>query len=162
MKKLLFILFVLSSLSVVGQDFSIFEKKEFVGKDGQKLPYRILYPENYDRSQKYPLVLFLHGGGERGNDNEKQLVHGVKTFLDADARKKFPCIVIAPQCPQDSYWSSAKFERTKYPIDFDFNYGYEITAGLKLAAQLTKSIVKNYSVVNKRLYVTGLYMGGMG
>ncbi len=40
------------------------------------LPYRILLPLNYDASKKYPLILVLHGAGERGNDNEAQLVHG--------------------------------------------------------------------------------------
>ncbi|MEZ5041708.1 MAG: prolyl oligopeptidase family serine peptidase [Saprospiraceae bacterium] len=144
------------------QDFSSFQKKTFIGKDGAQLPYRILYPENYDPSQAYPLVLFLHGGGERGDDNEKQLTHGVATFLTAENRTKFPCIVIAPQCPADSYWASTKFERTSYPIDFDFNYSYPITTGLDLAIQLTKTIIKQEGVDKKRVYITGLSMGGMG
>jgi predicted peptidase len=144
------------------QDFSLFEKKIFTGKDGQTLNYRILYPENYDQSREYPLVLFLHGAGERGDDNEKQLVHGVKTFLKPENRTKYPCIVIAPQCPSDDYWASVKFERTKYPIDFDFNYDYPITSALDLAIQLTKSTIKNESVDKKRVYITGLSMGGMG
>ena len=57
-------------------------------KEGKTLPYRILLPEDYDVEKKYPLVLFLHGSGERGNDNELQLVHGSSLFLDKDFRKQ--------------------------------------------------------------------------
>lgn len=153
---------LLFSLSLSAQDFNLFTKEIFKGKKGEVLPYRMLLPENYDPNQTYPLVLFLHGGGERGDDNEKHLVHGVKTFLKTENRTKFPCIVIAPQCPADSYWASAKFERTKYPIDFDFNYEYPITKGLDLVIQLTRSIIKTKAVDKKRVYITGLSMGGMG
>lgn len=48
-----------------------------------ELPYRMLQPKNLEPNQKYPLLLFLHGAGERGNDNEKQLVHGGGLFLNA-------------------------------------------------------------------------------
>ncbi|MCB0664883.1 MAG: prolyl oligopeptidase family serine peptidase [Saprospiraceae bacterium] len=150
-----------SSISLKSQDFSLLEKRVYEGTAG-KLPYRILFPENYDSREKYPLVLFLHGGGERGDDNEKQLVHGVKHFIDPPVRSAFPCILIAPQCPEDSYWSSVKFERTKYPLDLDFNYEYEITKGLQLAIDLTKEIIKEESVDKSRVYITGLSMGGMG
>ena len=153
---------LLFSLSLSAQDFTLLTKEVFTGKKGEVIPYRMLLPENYDPNTKYPLVLFLHGAGERGDDNEKQLVHGVKAFLKAENRANFPCIVIAPQCPADSYWASAKFERTKYPIDFDFNYDYPITKGLDLALQLTRSIIKTKSVDKKRVYITGLSMGGMG
>lgn len=152
----------LMTLGLSAQDFSLFEKRTFQAKDGGTLPYRIMLPDNYDPAKKYPLVLFLHGAGERGDDNEKQLVHGVKTFLKAENRAQFPCIVIAPQCPKDSYWASPKFERTKYPIDFDFNYTYEETVALKRAIQLTRSILKQEAVDKKRVYITGLSMGGMG
>ncbi|GJM32214.1 MAG: phospholipase [Saprospiraceae bacterium] len=153
---------ILTSLQTSAQDFSLFEKKEFIGEDGQRLPYRVLYPENYDASKKYPLVLFLHGAGERGDDNEKQLVHGVKVFLEAGNRSQFPCIVIAPQCPEDDYWASVKVDRSHYPVGLDFNYDYPITKALKLVIELTKNIIKTEAVDKKRVYITGLSMGGMG
>ncbi len=153
---------IVMALGLHAQDFSLFEKRNFQAKDGGVLPYRILLPDNYDPAKKYPLVLFLHGAGERGDDNEKQLVHGVKTFLKAAHREQFPCIVVAPQCPTDSYWASPKFERTKYPIDFDFNYEYDETVALDRAMQLTRSIIRKEAVDKKRVYITGLSMGGMG
>jgi len=162
MKNTLLLLLGLVCYTATAQDFTLFEKKEYVSEDGQKLPYRILYPENYDKSKKYPLVLFLHGGGERGSDNEKQITHGVKLFLDGQNRTSFPCIVIAPQCPEDTYWASVKFERTKYPLELDFNYNYEITKGLRLALELTQSTIESEGVDEKRVYITGLSMGGMG
>jgi predicted peptidase len=158
--KFLCFLFLIP-LAGLSQDFSLFQKKQYIN-DHDTLPYRILYPENYDQSKKYPLILFLHGGGERGKDNEKQLVNGAKLFIDPAVRQNFPAIVIAPQCPADSYWASVKFERTKYPLDLDFNYKYEITKGLRLAIELTRQIIKEESVDQKRVYITGLSMGGMG
>ncbi|MEQ1675774.1 MAG: phospholipase, partial [Chitinophagaceae bacterium] len=84
---------LLFALPSFAQDLSLYQKKEYAYSEGKILPYRILYPENYDKSKKYPLVLFLHGAGERGNDNEKQLVHGSKMFLTEANRTSYPAIV---------------------------------------------------------------------
>lgn len=145
-----------------GQDFTLFNAETYHSADGKALPYRILYPKNYDRSRTYPLVLFLHGGGERGDDNEKQLLHGVKVFLEPEAREQYPCLVVAPQCPVDSYWASVKFNRAKYPLELDFNYRYEPTEGLRLAVELLKSLIDKEQVDTERVFITGLSMGGMG
>lgn len=161
MKYLLFIVALLS-LTAKAQDVTLFEKRVFVSSKGDSLPYRVLLPENYDKSKKYPLVLFLHGGGERGKDNEKQLTHGVKVFLNPTNRQKFPCIVIAPQCMADSGWPSARYDRSKFPLQIDFNYEKEITKALDATTELTKSIISQESVDKKRVYVTGLSMGAMG
>ncbi|MGV3508741.1 MAG: phospholipase, partial [Sphingobacteriaceae bacterium] len=67
-KKGLLIVLSLFFVSVQAQDKSAFTKNLFV-LNGDTLPVRILYPKNFDPSQKYPLMLFLHGRGESGNDN---------------------------------------------------------------------------------------------
>lgn len=154
--------FLVIAATSAAQDFSLFEKRTYISAEGDTLPYRILFPEGYDKSKKYPLVLFLHGGGERGTDNEKQLTHGVKLFLEAENRKKYPCIVVAPQCMMDSFWPSVKYDRTQRPLQLDFNYENEITRALQATTELTKDIIKKESVDTKAVYITGLSMGGMG
>lgn len=142
--------------------FAPFEKKEFAFANGKTLPYRILYPENYDKTKKYPLLLFLHGGGERGNDNEKQLTHGAKLFLKDENRRNYPAIIIAPQCPEDTYWASTKIDRTTQPFKIDFDYAAEPNWPLVAANELVKKMITDGVVEPSRVYITGLSMGGMG
>src|SRR5690242_8020214 len=75
-----------------------FEARTYAAGDFS-LPYRLLKPKNYDPAKKYPLVIFLHGAGERGDDNEKQLVHGMNDFASDEVMEKYPAFVMAPQCP---------------------------------------------------------------
>lgn len=139
----------------------IYEKKEFV-HNGNTLPYRILYPANYDKNKKYPLLLFLHGAGERGNDNEKQLIHGSKLFITEENRKDFPAIIILPQCPQESFWAIMKTDQSKQPPTRVFDYTVEPNWPLTSANELVKKIIGDGSVDKSKVYITGLSMGGMG
>lgn len=163
MMKLFIVPLIFCVSAASSQDLSMFEKREFTSSDGQKLLYRILFPQQYDRTKKYPLVLFLHGAGERGSDNEKQLIHGSKQFIDAKVRQKFPAIVVFPQCPEDGFWSSVKFDRTAAPLRFDFDYmGQPAPESLLQSIELVKDLVAHENVDTRRIYVTGLSMGGMG
>ncbi len=139
-----------------------YQKKSFAYEANKNLPYRILYPENYDKSKKYPLILVLHGAGERGNDNEKQLVHGAKLFLKAENRTQFPAIVVFPQCPSDSYWATSSIDRSKNPIQFRFNYDSIPNWPQAAAIALVEKLKLEESIDNSRVYITGLSMGGMG
>src|SRR4030095_13810491 len=106
MKKsvaLLFALFVF--ITLFAQEKSVYEKRIFV-RGTETLRYRILLHIVYKPNKKYPVVLFLHGAGERGNDNELQLTHGWKLFADSINRKKYPAFVIFPQCPQNTSWAN--------------------------------------------------------
>ena len=148
---------------VSAQDLSQFEKKEFVSSHGDTLLYRVLYPVNYDPGKKYPLMLVLHGAGERGNDNEKQLTHGGKLFLADSNRSKYPAIILFPQCPENSYWSSVKIDRSTQPLTISFDYASsQITPPLRSALELTKTFINEGKADKKRIYITGLSMGGMG
>ena len=84
MKRILLVLaimFVAGAVSVQAQPLN-YEKGEFVSKNtGDTLLYRYLVPENVQKGKKYPLVIFLHGSGERGNDNQAQLFHGGGQFI---------------------------------------------------------------------------------
>lgn len=165
MKKILllsFYLFLLSTLSF-SQDKSSYEKHWYIN-GADTLPYRLLLPKNYEPSKKYPLILFLHGSGERGRDNEAQLVHGWKLFLQDSIRENYPAIVVFPQCSAASYWSNVSFvfDSVTKKRSFVFAADGEPSVAMKLLLQLTKELQRNYKLDKNRLYVGGLSMGGMG
>jgi predicted peptidase len=139
----------------------VYQKKEFV-YDGNTLPYRILYPVNYDKSKKYPMLLFLHGSGERGKDNERQLAWGSKLFLTEENRKNFPVIVVYPQCPEESFWAVVKIDRTTTPFKIEFDYTAPPNWPLAAANELVKKLSNEEAVDKKQVYISGLSMGGMG
>ena len=148
--------------SLQAQDKSLY-KKEIFTVNNDTLPYRILLPQHYDASKKYPLILVLHGAGERGNDNESQLVHGSTLFLRDSIREKYPAIVVFPQCPASSFWSNVKFDQdASGKRGFNFQSKGAPTIAMDLAQQLLKKIIHDYPVNKKQIYVGGLSMGGMG
>ncbi len=163
-KAVLLLLFLIGSGSyqVFGQDLSLFQKFWFI-QSGDTLPYRLLLPENFDASKKYPLVLFLHGSGERGRDNEKQLTHGAKLFLQAANQKNFPAIVVFPQCSERSFWSNTQFlfndknERSLYFVN-----GGEPSTPMKMLISLVNNLFVQYKIKKDQVYAGGLSMGGMG
>ena len=156
------ILVVLASGTAFCQDYSQFEKKWLV-QGGDTLPYRILLPVNYDTAKKYPLVFFLHGAGERGHDNEKQLVHGAKLFLNDSNRTRFPAIVIFPQCAETSYWSNVlRLHDAKGARTFEFIAEGQPTLAMQLLQQLVTYVLQAYKVKKDQVYIGGLSMGGMG
>lgn len=143
------------------QDYSLYRKAVMV-QGGDTLPYRILFPLHYDASKKYPVLFFLHGAGERGNDNEKQLIHGADLFLRQDVREKFPAFIIFPQCASNSYWSNVlrMQDTTKRPFYF-LKDGPE-TKAMTLVQQLVQYVFTTYPINRSKVYVGGLSMGGMG
>ncbi|HEY6895280.1 MAG TPA: malectin domain-containing carbohydrate-binding protein [Rhodanobacteraceae bacterium] len=112
--------------------------------DGSNLPFRYFVPPGYDGSQAYPLILFLHGAGERGSDNEAQLnnnANGAMRLLDDGNLALQPVFMIAPQCPTDGWWSGGT---------------------LASAVGIVDQISATYNIDPDRVYITGLSMGGMG
>ena len=158
MKKFVLLLIVIIATQWLSAQNELFLKKEFISKS-DTLRYRILFPENYVKSKEYPLVLFLHGSGERGSDNEKQLVHGSYLFTEQANRTNFPAIVIFPQCPTNDFWAPIKDRSTG---TFGYVNAKHPTKAMQLVIDLTKSIIKKEAVDSKRVYVIGLSMGGMG
>lgn len=133
----------------------LLEKKNFE-KGGASLPYRLMRPEKVEGGKKYPLVIFLHGAGERGNDNEAQLVHGVKEFAKPGAREKYPCFLVAPQCPTGKQWVQVPWNADKHdmpPVP---------SAPASLLTGLMDELEKSLPVDLDRVYITGLSMGGYG
>lgn len=158
MKKIFSILALLaiagSALFAQNREFT---KKVFHASNGLDLPYQILYPENFDPNAQYPMILFLHGSGERGNDNGMQTYHGGKLFTSAEELKGV--IFIAPQCPWYDYWGPVSREdggKSYFPEDAP------IQNSLEAAKELMDSFVRLGFVQTDKIYGTGLSMGGFG
>jgi predicted peptidase len=160
LKSIFLALFVMP-LVINAQDKSAFDKEVYI-ETGDSLNYRILYPKNFDADKKYPLVLFLHGAGERGNDNEKQLVHGSNLFLNEENREKYPAIVVFPQCPKNDYWAKANVDRSQKGNVFKFDYSAEPNPSLKKVISLLDSLQSHKNVNTDKIYLGGLSMGAMG
>jgi predicted peptidase len=128
------------------------------------LPYQILMPENFDPQKKYPLVIVLHGAGERGNDNQAQMKYGTGLFLNAASREKYPAIVIYPQCPANDFWSNVKIKidsANKRAI-FNFVEGGEPTKAMHALMGLVDNFLDKPYINKHQVYIGGLSMGGMG
>ena len=155
-------LLCLCSSTLLAQDFSKFEKASFINST-DTIHYRILYPEQFDSLKKYPVVIFLHGSGERGSDNEKQLVHGGNLFLKPEVRSQFPAIVIFPQCPENDSWTNAKFSTKPDGTRLrEFQKGGKPTKTMHALLGMTENLLKKPFVEPSQVYVGGLSMGGMG
>ncbi len=145
-----------------GQEPS-FEMRMYVDANGDTLHYQILYPENYKKDKKYPLVLFLHGAGERGEDNEAQMTHGSKLFLNAKNRRKYPAIVVFPQCkPAPDYWAHMILNEKKGVRYREFPLMAEPKPSMKRVMELLAKLQNEEAIDQNRLYLMGLSMGGMG
>lgn len=156
------LILLLYSMNSIAQDLSKYEKGSFI-KGEDSINYRVLLPENFDATKKYPILFFLHGSGERGNDNLAQLGHGGRLFLKEDIRKQFPAIVVFPQCSADSYWSNVNFVTdANGKREFIFQEKGKPTKAMHALLGLVDSYLKKPYVDKKRVYVGGLSMGGMG
>ena len=103
-----------------------------------KLNYLLFLPKDYGKEQgrKWPVIMFLHGAGERGDDLEKVKIHGPPKIVEG--RPDFPFIVVSPQCPADKWWDPQ-----------------ELVA-------LLDEVLANYDADPDRVYLTGLSLGGYG
>jgi predicted peptidase len=128
-----------------------YEEHTFSVRGGPKLPYRLLKPAKVEAGEKYPLVLVLHGFGERGQDNQKQLKDYGPFFLKPNLRKRFPCFVLMPQCP-DTWIFNADFDNS-------IRLSKTPTATLAMTNELLKTLLKKFPVDPDRLYLTGYSNG---
>lgn len=136
-----------------------FSKEQFISTQGDTLRYRLLQPEEMETGEQYPLVLFLHGAGERGTDNEKQLIHGGQMWLNPVNREKYPAFVLAPQCPEDGFWAYSNRLTSLKPSDMPVDV--PLPPVFKTLKELLDSYLSMPQVDKKRIYVMGLSMGGM-
>ena len=114
------------------QSITLQKKREFTAR------FLLYLPEGYQdkRESKWPLVLFLHGAGERGDNLNKVKAHGPPKMVEQG--REFPFIIVSPQCPKNQRWDDA------------------------MLTVLLDHVCKEYRVDTSRLYLTGLSMGGYG
>lgn len=140
------------SLFAQGGATTTFDKYLYISGN-QTLPYRLLKPQKLEAEKKYPLIIFFHGAGERGTDNEIHIKHITETFLNAENREKFPCFIIAPQCPENTMWAShdreGKMKASPSPV-------------MQMVIALIEKTQNEFPIDLSRVYVTGLSMGGYG
>lgn len=121
-----------------------------------KLPYRIYTPRPVEDETVYPLIVFMHGAGERGSDNTSQLKHGVGSIIRFIERFNKPAFVIAPQVADghqwvDTPWSDDAHVLPKSP-----------SASMSLLLGLIDSVNQTLPIDRRRIYITGISMGGFG
>ncbi len=116
-------------------------KGEWVKGEFRGVPYQIYGPPKVEGDTLLPLVVVLHGAGERGDDNEQQLTSGPKSFVKEGAFKERPCFVIAPQCPEGGGWTGGTGDTV---VKFINDLGKELP------------------IDEDRIYITGYSMGAYG
>ncbi len=156
MNVLLIALLALEASSVKGFQEVEHQHKR---KDGstQTVKYQLLAPEHIEPGKKYPLILFLHGAGERGSDNTAQLKFLPTWIAEPKLRAKYPCFLIAPQCPAGEKWVNSPWDKkTSQPLPV------EMAEPMKIAVEILDQVIAEKPVDTDRLYLTGLSMGGYG
>jgi predicted peptidase len=143
---------------------ALYEERAVSVPDGNTMVecrYRLLRPDSVPGKgqtvERYPLVLFLHGAGERGNDNTKQLKYLPTWLADPAVRRRHPCFVLAPQCRMDERWvdvSWADAKSTPQPA--------APTVDLAAVTKALEETLVREAVDPARIYLTGLSMGGYG
>jgi len=127
-------------------------RKSVYENNGKHLPYRLFVPLGYEKNRKYPLLLWLHGGGGNGSDNGKQLTGknqlGTHFWISSSVQVKLPVFVLVPQCPSGESWSEPEFNQPGQ--------------ALQLAMGALAKVQKEFSIDADRIYVGGQSMGALG
>lgn len=147
------------------------EKGLYISAD-YALPYRVFKPKGLKEKQKVPLVVFLHGLGEGGKDNNSQLKHPqVLSFCLPDSQAKNPCFLVAPQLNQNGeFWIGEKTIQRQNPRDLHpsektakgKNRPAPTAAQEALMEMIAELIKDNPGIDPDRVVVTGLSSGGCG
>ena len=145
--------------NIIDHDYlrTIFESLSFTASDGTTLPYRLYVPYHYDNTKEYPVLLFLHGAGERGTNNTGNIYHMFKELFSLEDSPLWNSIIIAPQCPEGQQWVDTPWVKGEYSVD-------EVPESneLKAVLELLEAVEKEFPTDKDRYYVMGLSMGGFG
>ncbi|MFZ1579868.1 MAG: prolyl oligopeptidase family serine peptidase [Saprospiraceae bacterium] len=158
MKQWYFLFLVLFTIGCATSKYTQgINARTFKSADGTSLPYNIFYPDEYKNTKdKIPLFIWLHGAGERGDDNVSQLIHIVPYLASDMVQSKYPSIILAPQCPKDEYWAPVK------RFEWSIINGGAVTPPMERLIKLLEQILKDPKIDKNRIYIGGLSMGGFG
>lgn len=124
----------------------------------QKVVFRLFVPKGYTPSKSYPIMVTLHGAGERGVDDSIQLTHYFnRMWADSAAQAIRPSFVLAPQCPAGNQWVNTPWGNGSY----DFS-SKPISVPMQAVVNILDSLGKRYSLDPTRYYASGISMGGYG
>lgn len=146
-------------------DFDRFTPEVFVSSDGDSMLYRIRHQRISDSKEPLPLLIFLHGAGERGSDNYRQLIHLDSLFLKDGPLHDKEAIILAPQSPVERYWVDIGLRDTLHAKEIEKVYkmlDQPATTEMKLVMAIQDSLLATGKVDPSRIYVMGLSMGGFG
>jgi len=157
MKELLLLsaIALCASISIAQNIEELTTARVYANRQGEILPYRLYTPNLLSHDQALPLVLFLHGAGERGDDNLSQLRHGVEDIIKWSHANE-PLLICAPQCPAGEKWADVDWSQLTHSISD------EPAAPMRLALEIIDALSQEFKVDKKRVYITGLSMGGYG
>lgn len=154
------LLFALAVEMVAVLPDEVFEEQQVTYTGGEYkdevFKYRLLKPAKVEDGKKYPVVLFLHGAGERGVDNARQLQYLPAQMGQPEWLAKYPCFLIAPQCRPDRKWVEVPWGDKK-----SVKHG-EPSDQMCVVMQILDKVLKENPVDLDRIYLTGLSMGGYG
>lgn len=128
----------------------------FTSATGETLLYRLYLPKALPAGKTLPLVLFLHGAGERGSNNVSQLTHGVTPLIRFMLATNEPAILLIPQCPAGMQWVNVPWSAPSHTMP------EQPSLPMRLALALVREKMKALPVDPARVYVTGVSMGGYG
>jgi predicted peptidase len=120
-----------------------FVPRVFKDTEGES-KYVVFVPHSYTPDKQYPLILFLHGAGERGDDGDRPVKQGIGNAITfKNGEKSFQFFVIFPQCRKGANWQATGLDARR-------------------ALAMLNEVQKEYKIDNNRVYLTGLSMGGFG
>lgn len=145
-----------------------FTRHVYVDPDtGLSIPYRLYIPESTNSNGEYSFLLFLHGAGERGTDNQSQIRanSNILTRIVNESDPERACIILAPQCPSDEpnkqrKWVDTPWENGSYSAD-SIPQSEPMQAVMKIIEELCNDR-RNTPIDKSRMYISGISMGGYG
>lgn len=124
---------------------------------GLTLPYRLFVPPACTAEKPCGLLMFLHGAGERGIDNQAQLKNDALAFVESGAQAENPTIVVYPQCPEGMQWVNNDWKDGSYRVA-----DTPVSKPMAAALELLKWAQASFPVDPARILISGLSMGGYG